>query len=523
MVDGVVRLDGGEMAQERLSMRKTREILRLKWLLERSHRQVKQATGVGIGTVTDLLNRARAARLTWAVVEQMSDDELEAGLYPAPATPARPLPDPAQLHLELRRPGVTLRLLHLEYLERHADGYGYTQFCEHYTRWLERRRLTMRQIHRAGEKLFVDYAGKKPSIVDPKTGERIEVELFVAVLGASNYTFAEATATQRSPDWIGSHVRALEYLDGVPGAIVPDQLKTGVARASRYEPGIQRVYEELAQHYGTTILPARPAKPQDKAKVEVGVQIAERWILARLRNQTFFSLDELNLRIGELVEEINGRVMRRYGESRRQLFERLDRPALRALPAQRFAHGEWKLATVNIDYHVEIDGHYYSVHYSLIHEKVDVRYTASTVEIFHRGTRITTHVRSFVRGGHTTQPEHMAKSHRQHAEWSPSRMTNWATSVGPSAAALVTRILEERPHPEQGYRSCLGILRLGKRYGNERLEAACRRVLVMGGRSYKHVDSILKNGLESAPLPGDDEAPTPSAGHENVRGRGYYH
>jgi transposase len=269
-------------------------------------------------------------------------------------------------------------------------------------------------------------------------------------------------------------------------------------------------------------LPARPGRPRDKAKAEVGVQIVERWILARLRHQTFFSLDEMNERIAELLEDINDRVMRRYGESRRQLFERLERAALRPLPPQRFAHGEWKLATVNIDYHVDVDAHFYSVHYTLVHEKVDARFTANTVEIFHRGQRIALHVRSFVRGGFTTRSEHMPKSHQAHAEWSPSRMTTWAASVGPSAAALVTRILEERPHPEQGYRSCLGILRLGKRYGNERFESACRRALVMGGRSYRHVDSILKNGLDGVPLPGDVDENAPVVHHENVRGRDYY-
>jgi len=513
------------MATERLSMRKTRELLRLKWVLGRSHREIHRAAGVGVATVSETATRASAAGLDWAAVEKLSDDELEARLYPkVPTGTARPLPDPVYLHTELRRAGVTLRLLHVEYLEQHPDGYGYTQFCEHYREWCDRRRLSMRQVHRAGEKLFVDYAGKKPTIVDPKTGERIEVELFIAVLGASNYTYAEATLTQRVHDWIGSHTRCLADLGGVPGAIVPDQLKTGVTGACRYEPRVQRVYEELAQHYGTVILPARPAHPRDKAKVEVGVQVAERWILARLRNQTFFSLDALNERISELCDELNDRVMRHYGESRRQLFTRLDRPALKPLPASAFSYGEWKAARVNVDYHIEVDHHWYSVHFTLVHEEVEARATATTIELFHRGQRVASHARSYERGRHTTIAEHMPKLHQQHAEWSPSRFAHWAATIGPKTEELVRAIIAERPHPEHGYRSCLGILRLSKRYGAERLEAACHRAVVVRARSFKRVDSILKTGLDRAPLPEiavEPELPSGSP-HENIRGRDYY-
>lgn len=513
------------MATERLSMRKTREILRLKWVLGRSHRDVERACSVGLGTVSETVSRAKLAGLDWAAVEGLSDEELEARLYPKiPTGTARALPDPVYLHTELRRPGVTLRLLHVEYLEQHRDGYGYTQFCEHYRQWLARRRLSMRQVHRAGEKLFVDYAGKKPSIVDEKTGERIDVELFIGVLGASNFTYAEATRTQRSHDWIGSHTRCLAELGGVPGAIVPDQLKSGVTDACRYEPRVQRVYEELAQHYGTVILPARPARPRDKAKVEVGVQVAERWILARLRNQIFFSLDALNERIWELCDELNERVMRHYGESRQQLFTRLDRPALKPLPSTAFSYGEWKTAKVNVDYHVEVDHHYYSVPYSLVHEEVEARATATTVEIFRRGQRVASHARSHERGRHTTISEHMPKAHQQHSEWSPSRFGRWASTVGPKTEELVRTIIAERPHPEHGYRSCLGIMRLGKKYGAERLEAACHRALVVRARSFKRVESILKTGLDRAPLPEITVEPEPPLGspHENIRGRNYY-
>ncbi len=513
------------MATERLSMRNVREILRQKWVMGRSHRQVALSLGVSAGAVGAAVSRASGAGLSWSQVEALTEDELEARLYgqDAAAGGSRGVPDCSYLHAERRRPGVTLALLHVEYLEKHPNGYRYTQFCEIYRRWLSRRRLTMRQVHRAGEKMFVDYAGKKPHIVEAATGRCIETELFVAVLGASNYTYARSTLTQQSCDFITSHVRTFEHLGGVPGAVVPDCLKTGVTLACRYEPAIQRTYEEMALHYGTTILPARPAAPRDKAKVEVAVQVAERWILARLRNQTFFSLAELNERIEQLLEDLNNRPMRLYKASRRELFERLDRPALRPLPATAFIHGEWKFARVNIDYHVEVDHHYYSVPYQLVHEKMEVRLTAGTVEIFHKGQRVASHARSYRRGGHTTLAEHMPRSHQKHLEWTPTRIIHWAGSIGESTRSLVEAILAERPHPEQGYRSCLGILRLAKRYGPERLDAACRRAVACRARSYRHVESILKNGLDRVAATSPSPEPAhPTGSHENIRGGDYY-
>ncbi len=511
------------MATERLTMRKIREILRHKWALGRSHRDVAASLSVSIGAVSAAEQRARRAGLDWGTVEGLSDEALELAFYGVLASDRhRSLPDPATLHAELKRKGVTLQLLHLEYRERHADGYGYTQFCDHYRRWCQDRRLSMRQVHHAGEKLFVDYAGKKPEIVDPATGEVREVELFVAVLGASNYTFAEATHTQQIVDWIQSHVHALEYVGGVTHAIVPDQLKTGITGACRYEPEIQRSYEELALHYGTVILPARPASPRDKAKVEVAVQIAERWILARLRNETFFSLAELNLRIRELLEELNGRVMRHYRASRRTLFEQLDQPALKPLPATRYEHALWKFVRAGIDYHVELAGHYYSVPFTLRGQRLELRHTATTVEVLHKGQRVASHVRSVTRGRHTTVTAHMPKSHQAHLEWSPDRIVRWAQSIGPQTRTLVEAILADRPHPEQGYRSCLGILRLGKRYGEPRLEAACTRAVAVRARSYRHVESILKHGLDRVPAPDASPRGAVAVSHVNLRGRDYY-
>jgi len=512
------------MASQRLSMRKAREILRQKWALNRSHREVAGSLGVSVGTITGTIHRAHGRGLsTWAAIEILDETALEAALYGTDQRITRTLPDCLWIHAERQRRGVTLELLHHEYLEQHPNGYRYTQFCEYYRRWCKKRKLSMRQVHRAGEKLFVDYAGQKPKVVDRQTGEVREVEIFVATLGASNYTFAEATETQRSADFIASHVRAVEFFGGVPEIFVPDQLKSGVTDSDRYEPTIQRTYAEFAEHYGATILPARPRKPQDKGKVEVAVQIVERWILAKVRDETFFSLHALNQRIRELLEVVNHREMRDYRQSRRERFEQIDRPALRPLPATRFEYAEWKMATVNIDYHVELDRHYYSVPHPLARERVEVRHTATTVEIFSRGHRVAVHRRSPQAGLFSTVPEHMPKAHRAHLEWSPTRLVHWAGSVGPKTAELVEAILDDRPHPEQGYRSCLGILRLAKQYGNERLEAACARAVPVRARSYRHVNSILKNGLDREPIPAKTTKPAQlSLSHENVRGGDYY-
>ena len=505
-------------------MRKTREVLRLKFEVGLSHREVATSLGLSPGTVGKTLSRLEASGLTWAAAQALSEEALEAKLYAAaPAAPTRPLPDYARVHAEYRRVGGTLDLLHKEHLEEQPGGYGYTQFCEFYRRWLGQRGLTMRQEHKAGEKLFVDYSGKRPHYIDRETGERVDVELFTAVLGASNYVYTEATRSQQLPDWIASHVRAFTFLGGVPRAVVPDQLKSAVTTACRYEPEINRTYAEMAVHYDVAVMPARPAKPKDKAKVEGAVLIIQRWVLARLRNERFFSLIELNGRIAALNDDLNGRVMRKYGYSRRQLFEQVERPALRPLPVEPFEFAEFKKAKVGIDYHIELDRHSYSVPYRLVGELVELRHTNTTVEVLHKHQRVASHVRSFRPGQHTTDPAHMPESHRKHAEWSPSRILDWAAKIGPETAQLANAILTERRHPEQGYRSCLGILRLGKKYSPERLECACARAHAAGARSYRSVSSILEKGLDQ--LPGSPTPPAPSSGfddHENVRGQSYY-
>jgi transposase len=507
-------------------MRKVKEILRQKLELRRSNRDIAASVGKSAGVVSTTLTRATAAGLDWATANALSDDELEAQLYgQRPSCRSnRPLPDAAQIHLELRRTGVTLELLHLEYLERNPDGFKYTKFCEVYREWCERRTPTMRQVHVAGEKCFVDYSGKRPHIVDSTTGEWIDVELFVGVLGASNFTFARATRTQQVHDFVGAHLVMFERFEGVPKMIVPDQLKSGVTKPCWYEPAVQRTYEEMAQHYGTVVVPARPRHPRDKAKVEVAVQVAQRWILARLRNETFCSLEALNDRIDELCADMNARKMKTYGASRRELFDRYEREALSELPPTRYECAEFAWPKMNVDYHVDFEGHHYSVPFQQNRERVEVRATFTTVEILLRGKRIASHPRSRVRGGFSTKPEHMPSSHRAHAEWSPSRLLDWAASVGPSTAQLVDAILRDRPHPEQGYRSCLGILRLSKKYGNNRLEAACASALGLGARSYRHVESMLMHGLDRLKESNDEGTTAPRRPtHANVRGRDYYH
>jgi transposase len=397
----------------------------------------------------------------------------------------------------------------------------YSWFCHAYRGWASKLDLVMRQTHRAGEKLFVDDAGQSIPVVNRHSGEVHEAAIFVAVLGASNSTYAEATWTQSLPDWIGSHVRTFAALGGVPEIVVPDHLKAAVTRPHRYEPEINRTYAALAQHYGFVVLPARAAKPRDKAKVEVGVQVVERWILARLRHHTFFSLAEVNAALQPLVPALNARPFKKLPGSRQSLFEALDRPALRPLPAHPYEYAEWKHARVNIDYHVEVEGHYYSVPYVLVKQQLDVRLSAQVVELFHKGKRVASHRRSPLKGRHSTVTAHMPTAHQRYAEWTPQRLIHWAAHSGPATAQVVETILASRPHPQQGFRSCLGIMRLGKSYGDERLEAACQRALTLGACSYKSLESILKNGLDRRPLPQKPEA-TAGFSHANIRGPQYY-
>jgi transposase len=506
-------------------MRKIKEVLRLKWAQGLSNRQIAKTCGIARPTVGEYLRRATEAGLAWPLPPDLDEAALERQLFPPPPSlpaQARGVPDWALVHQELKRKGVTLFLLWQEYRETHPEGYQYSWFCDHYRAWQGKLDVVMRQDHRAGEKLFVDYAGQTMPVVDRNTGEIREVQIFVAVLGASSYTYAEATWTQGLADWIGSHRRTFAFLGGVPELVVPDNLRAGVSKAHRYEPDLNPTYQDMASHYGVAVLPARVRRPRDKAKVEAGVLLIERWILAALRRRTFFSLAELNAAIAGLLEKLNARPFKKLPGCRRAHFEALDRPALNPLPAAPYEYAEWKKARVHIDYHVAVEGHYYSVPHALIKRQLDVRITQNTLECFYRGNRVASHRRSQQKGRHTTVPAHMPESHRQAGEWTPQRLSNWAAKTGPATEKLITTVLTSRRHPQQAYRSCLGILRLGKAYGDARLEAACRRALILGSHSYKSIESILKHRLDDKPLAEQQELALPED-HDNIRGPSYYH
>lgn len=506
-------------------MRKIKEVLRLKWAQGLSHRQIARTCGIGRPTVGEYLRRAAEAGLVWPLPSGLDEAALERQLFPPPPSlpaQARGVPDWSVVQQELRRKGVTLFLLWQEYRETHPEGYQYSWFCEHYRAWLGKLDVVMRQDHRAGEKLFVDYAGQTVPVVDRSSGEIREAQIFVAVLGASNYTYAEATWTQGLPDWIGSHRRTFAFLGGVPELVVPDNLRAGVSKAHRYEPDANPTYQDMAAHYGVAVLPTRVRRPRDKAKVEAGVLVVERWILAVLRQRTFFSLVELNTAIRELLEKLNVRPFKKLPGCRREHFESLDKPALQPLPGEPYVYAEWKKARVHIDYHVAVEGHYYSVPHALIKKQLDVRITQNTIECFYRGNRVASHRRSHHKGRHTTVPAHMPESHRQAGDWSPERLAHWAAKTGPATEKLILTVLTSRKHPQQAYRSCLGILRLGKAYGDDRLEAACRRALILGSHSYKSIESILKHRLDDKPLAEQQELALPED-HDNIRGPSYYH
>jgi transposase len=505
-------------------MRKVRDVLRLKHTLGMSLRQISEATGVGKTVIGEYVRRAGVIGITWPVPEEIDDAALERRLFPVPGetATARAAIDWRQVHEEMKRRGVTLVLLWQEYRAEQMDGYGYSRFCDLYGDWRKTISATMRQTHPAGEKLFVDYAGDTVPVFDQISDAERPAHIFVAALGASNYTYAEARWSEGLGDWIGAHVNALTAIGGVPKAVVCDNLKAGVTKPSRYEPGINRTYQDLATHYGFAVLPTRVRKPRDKAKVEVAVLIVERFVLARLRNRRFFSLQELNAAIRECVTDLNAKVMRKIGKSRAELLETIDRPALDALPAEPYRYAEWRKCQVAPDYHVEIDKHYYSVPSRLIRETVEARITDTTVEILHKGSRIASHARSPLPHRHTTITEHMPSAHRRYAEWTPTRMMRQAEKIGPSTIALVEAIMKAKPHPEQGFRACLGIMRLERSYGAQRLEAACRRGNDIGARSYGSIASILRLGLDKAYA--QEKAPEGEPiRHANIRGRSYYH
>jgi len=506
-------------------MRKLKEVLRLHSLGLSQH-QIARSCSISQSTVHEYVSAAQAAGLRWPLPENWDDQQIEQALFPQRPAPAvwrkHPEPDWTKVHQELQtHKDLTLQLVWQEGRENNPEGYGYSRFCDLYRRWLKKLDLVLRQEHRAGEKMFVDYAGATIPIHDPKTGEIQPAAVFVAVLGASSYTFAEATTGQDLRNWIGSHTRAFEFFGGATEVVVPDNLKSAVTHPSYYEPDLNPTYRDLGEHYGVAIIPARPYRARDKAKVEVGVQVVQRWIVAALRKRKFFSVDEVNQAIAELLARLNQRPFRKREGSRATLFAQLDQPALKPLPAKRYQFGEWEIARVNIDYHIEVERHFYSVPYALVHQELDVHLTAETVEALHRGVRVASHVRSYERGKATTLPEHRPKSHQKYLGRTPSRLIEDAQQTGPYTGELVEAILAAKRHPEMGFRSCLGILRLAKTHPAERMEAAARRCLRARAYNFQSMDSILKNQLDRLPLPGDPLAQT-AVEHDNIRGADYF-
>ncbi|MGA8698049.1 MAG: IS21 family transposase [Xanthobacteraceae bacterium] len=505
-------------------MRRVRELLRLHYGAQASARAIARELGVGRSTVQEYLARAAAAGLSWPLPDELTDAVLEERLFaaggPKPGSRRRVEPDWAALVREMKRPSVTLWILWEEYGAAHPGGYSYSRFCELYRAFERRLSPTMRQHHVAGDKVFVDYSGKTIAIVDKLTGKIHPAQIFVGVLGASNYTYSEASWTQTLPDWIGAHVRMFGFFQGSPRLLVPDNLKAGVHKPSFYDPEVNRTYGRMAAHYEVGILPARPRRPRDKAKVEAGVRFAQSYILGRLRHLTFFSLAECNAAIQEAVRQMNERPMRRLGISRRELFEAIERPLLRRLPAAEYVYVEWRLARVGLDYHVEIESFFYSVPHSLIRQQVDVCISARTIEVFHRGERVAAHPRRYAGKRHGTDPEHMPSAHRRYAEWTPERFERWGRSIGPNTEGLIIAILANRPHPEQGFRTCLGVMRLLRGIDAPRAERVAARAVEIGALNYKSIASILAHNL--------DHRPTASAAdtvmmHANIRGPRYFH
>ena len=513
------------MARKRISMRKIKEVLRLRFEVGLSFDAIGQSCNIGHTTVGEYLRRAKDAGLTWPLTEDMDDASLEKLLYSRSPDPTvkRPMPDWEYVHKELKRKSVTLFLLWQEYKETYPDGYEYSWFCRNYKDWSGKIDVAMRFNHRAGEKLFVDYAGQTIPIIEKRTGEIREAQIFVATLGASNYTYAEATWTQSLLDWIGSHTRALRFLGGVPEIIVPDNLKVGVERSCRYEPDLNPTYQDMASHYGCAVIPTRIRSPKDKAKVETGVKTVEQWILARLRNIPFFTLTDLNKTIRNLLEDLNSRPFQKMRGNRRSMFEELDRPALKPLPVESYAYAEWKKAKPHIDYHIEAKGFYYSVPYQLDKKEMEVRITQHIIEIFYKGKRVASHQRSYDPSKRfITVREHMPKSHQKYLDWTPQRIIRWASKTGTATAQTVEMIMNNRSHPQQGFRSCMGIMSLGKEYGQDRLEAACSRALTIGSPSYKSIQAILKKGLDRLPPQKEVPQQTSFITHSNIRGPQYY-
>lgn len=507
-------------------MRNTRDILRLHFEAKLSLRQISACTKASVGGVQKLLAKVKAADLSWPLPGEMDDSQLAQLIYPKADTRQSnrfQVPDWLEVHQELKRKGMTKHLLWEEYTQQYPNRcYSYSQYCDRYLNWRKKQKRSMRQIHKAGEKLFVDYAGQTVPIVCHSTGEMRTAQVFVAVMGASNYTFAEATYSQKLPDWIGSHVRTFEFLGGIPEIVVPDNLKSGVTKACRYDPDVNPCYQQMAAHYGTAIIPARPLKPQDKAKAEVGVQIIERWILARLRHHTFFSLAEVNLCIKALLIEVNNKPFKQLKGTRQQWFDSLDKPMLTPLPKHAYQYTDIKQVKVNVDYHIQYDEHLYSVPHQLVGEKISLHASDHLVELYFQNKRITSHARKY-RVGMTTVPEHMPVKHEKHHKWTPGRLMNWAKDVGDEVLIWVKTLLQIKQHEEQAYRVCLGLLNLTKRYSVKRLNNACRIANNHSLYRLKNIQDILNTNQDKLPPTSPEQPSLLPQDHENIRGPKSFH
>jgi transposase len=508
------------MSQERLTLRKIREILRLKEEVGLSNRAIARASKISNSTVGEYLRRAQVANLSWPLPEGISEEELYRRLFPEDAQadePERPLPDWEYIQSELKKKGVTLMLLWIEYQGKHPDQhYKYTQFCEYYRRWAKSQAPSARFPHKGGEVMEVDYAGLTMTLVDPENGATSQVPVFVATLPASDYIFAEVQPSQEKVHWIGGHVRAFEYFGGISKILRPDNPKMGVKSPNYYEPDLNPTYQEMAEYYQVAVLPARVRKPRDKGNVENGVQNVERWVLAPLRNQTFFSVGEANRAVQKLVEALNQKIMPQYGKSRRQLFEEIDRPELRPLPEKPYQFALWKTAKVSIDYHVSFEKHFYSVPHTLIQQQVEIKATERMVEIFHKGEQVAIHPRSNAQGRFSTRAEHMPSNHRFILEQDSNWLLKQAEAIGPHTTQYLKSLLQARPFPEQAYRSCLGVLSLARKYSHPLCETACERAFQAHLRSYKELKAELEALADTTP------GSIQPLVHENIRGETYF-
>jgi len=507
-------------------MRKLRQVLRLGLHAKVAIRAIHRSLKLSVGAIQKILSKAKALDLTWESIEKLDDVQLASLFYPQSDNQVSTefeQPDWHKLHRELTRKGVTKQLLWEEYtLDYPNRSYSYSQYCFLYAVWVKKQKRSMRQVHKAGEKLFVDYAGQTMPIVNQATGEVDHAEIFVAVLGASNYIFSEATRSQKLIDWTGSHVRAFEFFGGVPELLIPDNLKSATNKACRYDPELNSSYQQLAEHYGVVVIPARPRKPKDKSKAEIGVQIIERWILARLRNQTFFSLNELNLCIQSLLEEVNNKPYQKLQGTRKEWFESIDKPVLSPLPKHPYEYTEIKWVKVNIDYHVQFDEHCYSVPHHLVGERIEIHAKANIVAFYFHGKPVGSHVRKYY-PGMTTTPEHMPERHQKHLQWSPERLMNWALSIGDEVLKWVKSQLEQKDHPEQAYRVCLGLLSLSKTYDEGRLNKACLVANQKKLYRLKQVNNILKSNLDTLVNVEKKQLTRLPQDHENIRGPHSFH